>query len=510
MISDSNYPSTGTLLAQINPIPNASTEVLAWGNQWVQFFAGLKGIAQAWAAQVDEKHSAHWVANWPPGVAPHQFPKETLQSVVRHGKALTIQDRKTLTSEGVFPLIQDDQVIGLIGLMSHQADYFTPETSKWISSLTGNIARSLFQEDYKNRERQLEFSIYKVLQSNLDIKNTLPVALEITAEVLKADAVIAHSHNPSTQQFETCVTYGLSTATLERFPRRHKSDLAGKLFTNGNQPVWVEDLRETPPGSHPINGLGNMGFCGYLALPLIAHHDIKGILEVFWQMPHTEKTYQVGFLERVSEQFAYAMEHDSILKNLQNNNQFLASGYNVIIEGLSRTLELRDLETDGHSQRVSRLTMLLAEHMLIPQEQWDDIRRGALLHDIGKIGIPDAILLKPGSLTDQERKMMQLHVVYAYNILSPTTTSRHTLDIIHYHHEHWNGKGYPDGLKGLQIPLVARIFSVVDVFDALTSDRPYRPAWSRSQALNYLMDQAGIQFDPKVVKAFMEIADGKP
>lgn len=481
-------------------------DVLAWGNQWVQFFGGLTGIAQAWVAQVDEKSSIHWIANWPSGIASHQFTKDSLQSVVRHGKALTFQDRKALTSKGLFPLIQNEQVIGLIGLLSHQADYFNPETNKWISALAGNIARSLFLEDYKNRERQLEFSIYKILQSNLDIKNTMPVALEILAGALKADAIIAYSHHPSKQQFETCLTYGLTSAVQEKLPHYLNSDMAGKSFINGSLPTWVEDLLETPPGSHPINGLGNMGFRGYLALPLIAHHDLKGALEIFWQTTCAEKTYQSGFLKRVSEQFAFAMEHDSMLKDLENNNQFLVSRYNVIIEGLSRTLELRDLETDGHSQRVSQLTMQLAEHMRIPQDQWDDIRRGALLHDIGKIGIPDAILLKPGSLTEQERRMMQLHVVYAYNILSPTTTSRITLDIIHYHHEHWNGKGYPDGLKGLQIPLAARLFSVIDVFDALTSDRPYRPAWSRSHALSYLKDQAGIQFDPLVIKSFLEIA----
>jgi HD-GYP domain-containing protein (c-di-GMP phosphodiesterase class II) len=150
--------------------------------------------------------------------------------------------------------------------------------------------------------------------------------------------------------------------------------------------------------------------------------------------------------------------------------------------------------------------MRLAKNMQIPREQWDDIRRGALLHDIGKIGIPDAVLLKPGSLTQQERRMMQLHVVYAYNILSPTATSRVTLDIIHYHHEHWDGNGYPDGLKGAQIPLAARLFSAVDVFDALTSDRPYRSAWSRDHAIKYLKEQAGTQFDPLVIKSFLDVA----
>ena len=177
-----------------------------------------------------------------------------------------------------------------------------------------------------------------------------------------------------------------------------------------------------------------------------------------------------------------------------------------MIEGLSRALELRDIETEGHTRRVSQLTMRLVKHVQIPADQWDSIRQGALLHDIGKLGIPDAILLKPGSLTPRERKVMQQHVQYGYNILVPIISSRHTLDITLYHHEHWDGKGYPYGLQAEQIPQVARLFAVVDVFDALTSDRPYRAAWSHSQALQYINVQAGRQFDPHVVELFLEIA----
>jgi HD-GYP domain-containing protein (c-di-GMP phosphodiesterase class II) len=150
--------------------------------------------------------------------------------------------------------------------------------------------------------------------------------------------------------------------------------------------------------------------------------------------------------------------------------------------------------------------MLLVDYLRFPVEQWDAIRHGALLHDIGKLGIPDAILLKPGSLSAMERRMMEVHVTYGYNILSSITKARQTLDIVLYHHERWDGSGYPDHLQGEQIPLVARLFAVVDVYDALTSDRPYRTAWLPDRALAYLKEKAGIQFDPEMVKAFMEVA----
>ena len=156
-----------------------------------------------------------------------------------------------------------------------------------------------------------------------------------------------------------------------------------------------------------------------------------------------------------------------------------------------------------HSVEVSHICGIMASEMGLNVKK---AKRSGLLHDIGKLGIPDAILLKPGSLTPKERKVMQQHVLYGYNILAPLISARHTLDITLYHHEHWDGKGYPYGLKGEQIPLVARLFTIIDVYDALKSDRPYRPAWSHEQVLQYLKAQAGQEFDPYIVKLFLGIA----
>ena len=187
-------------------------------------------------------------------------------------------------------------------------------------------------------------------------------------------------------------------------------------------------------------------------------------------------------------------------------NNSLVARHNGVFESLVRLLGLRDHETESHTLRVSQITMQLVEHLGLPPEQHTAIRHGALLHDIGKLGIPDAVLLKPGSLTPMERRMMELHVTYGYKILSSFTSERQTLDIVLHHHEHWDGNGYPDHLCGEQIPLVARLFAVVDVFDALTSDRPYRTAWPSTRALTYLREQTGKQFDPNMVKAFLEVA----
>jgi len=506
MPSGFNISSAHVLTAKPDQSLNASMDITAWGNLWVRFFAGLAGISQVWVGRVDEDSTVHWVANTPSSTGFHQFPKNTLENVIQFGRVHIYQDHDTLTSNGLFPLLEHNRLIGVVRLQSRQTDYFQPETINWLSNLMTGIAHSLSQEMYKTRERNLEFSIHNILQSTLNVEKTVPAALEIIVSILKADAGMVYSHHSTSGQFERIAFFGLSPMALEKLPGGIRPIHAGKPFSKESLPIWIEDLRNFSSTLPSKNKPGDAVLRSYLALPLIAHHELKGVLELYWKNPNTERISQSGFLDRVSEQLAFAIERSRILNDLQKNNQFLLSRYDVIIEGLSRALELRDLETEGHSQRVCELTMRLAKNMQIPREQWDDIRRGALLHDIGKIGIPDAVLLKPGSLTQQERRMMQLHVVYAYNILSPTATSRVTLDIIHYHHEHWDGNGYPDGLKGAQIPLAARLFSAVDVFDALTSDRPYRSAWSRDHAIKYLKEQAGTKFDPLVIKSFLDVA----
>ena len=509
MSSDSNDQHILLRRIEGNPTTQINQSCGDFGKRWVDFFASQAGVRQAWMAQVDEHRSIHWMANWPMEGPSHKFPEETLQNVTGHGMTSIFQDSTNTHSIGLFPLLHENRVIGLVGLLCDQPDYFKPDTIQWITALTNAIAPALFLEESSSRERQTEKLIWQILQSDLDAYKTLPIALEVLANLLKADGVIAFSRHRPSRQFDLLLRLGVNNRDLEKLTAGFSAILENEVSSRGNRLIWIEDLWTPPPGLHPISPMREMGFRGYLMLPLIAQDGLYGVLELTWKTSHKVDIHQSYFLERVSDLLAVALRNDSTLKDLRLDNQALSEKYNAMIEGLSKTLELRDIETEGHTRRVSRLTMRLVKHMQIPQEQWDDIQRGALLHDIGKIGIPDAILLKPGSLTDQERQMMQLHVTYAYNILSPIITSQHTLDIVHHHHEHWNGTGYPDGLKELQIPLTARLFSVVDIFDALTSDRPYRPAWSRSQALNYLRDQAGIQLDPQVVKAFLEITDNQ-
>lgn len=192
---------------------------------------------------------------------------------------------------------------------------------------------------------------------------------------------------------------------------------------------------------------------------------------------------------------------------LQNANTQLLAVYEATIEGWSHALDLRDRETEGHSQRVAELTAKLARAYGMTGEEIMHLRRGALLHDMGKIGIPDPILHKPAALTGEEWEIMRKHPQFVYDMLYAVEYLRPALDIPYCHHEKWDGSGYPRGLKGEDIPLAARLFAIVDVWDALTSDRPYRPAWSEVDALGYIREQSGKHFDPRVVDLFFHVFD---
>jgi len=238
-------------------------------------------------------------------------------------------------------------------------------------------------------------------------------------------------------------------------------------------------------------------------MPLIVGGRVVGTMRV-WGRDVQEG--DIPALSIFAGLVAISMEKTRLFDIVQHANVGLTQAYDTTLEGWSRAMDLRDKETEGHTRRVTDLTARLARELRVPDADLVHMRRGALLHDIGKMGVPDGILLKPGPLTDAEWVVMRKHPVHAYELLLPIGYLRHALDIPYCHHEKWDGTGYPRGLKGEGIPLAARIFAVVDVWDALTSDRPYRPAWTRDMALDYISREAGKSFDPKVVEVFIRLA----
>jgi putative nucleotidyltransferase with HDIG domain len=251
--------------------------------------------------------------------------------------------------------------------------------------------------------------------------------------------------------------------------------------------------------------LAEEGFTCYTAMPLISKGKILGVLEVFEREHQKHDRDWLDFFNALAGQAAIAIDNARLLQGLQRSNTELILAYDATIEGWSRAMDLRDKETEGHTQRVTTLTLKLARAMGIREADVLHIQRGALLHDIGKLGVPDNILLKSGKLTEEEWEIMRQHPTYAFNMLFPIVYLKPALDIPYCHHEKWDGTGYPQGLQGEQIPLAARIFAVADVWDALTSDRPYRNAWPKEQASEYIREQAGKHFDPQAVKAFLTL-----
>jgi putative nucleotidyltransferase with HDIG domain len=245
------------------------------------------------------------------------------------------------------------------------------------------------------------------------------------------------------------------------------------------------------------------GILAGAGVPLFAQDQLIGFL---WMGRKTEiAESEVRLFASVADIAANAIHRATLHEQTQKNADDLVHAYDSTLEGWAHALELRDQETEGHTRRVVQMTVELARTMGIDEAELEHIRRGALLHDIGKMGIPDAILRKPGALDESEWEIMRQHPEYAYKLLEPIEYLRPALDIPYFHHERWDGTGYPHGLKGKDIPLAARIFAIVDVWDALRSDRPYRAAWTKEKVLGYVKDLTGKHFDPAVVDAFMEI-----
>lgn len=249
------------------------------------------------------------------------------------------------------------------------------------------------------------------------------------------------------------------------------------------------------------------GFVSGYAVLLEVPNRVQGALQLFYRSSVNLQRSTVDFFEMVGKQVAIAVEKASLWENHQHALNDLAVAYETTLEGWVYALDLRDKETEHHTRRVTELTLVTAQAMGISGPTLVDLRRGALLHDIGKIGIPDHILHKPGPLSSDEWDLMRQHPAYARNMLSSIPYLKDAIEIPYCHHERWNGSGYPCGLQGAAIPLGARIFAVVDAWDALTSDRPYRKAWTCEQALSYIVENAGTLFDPQIVAVFLNLPE---
>ena len=361
----------------------------------------------------------------------------------------------------------------------------------------------LFEESQRRlKQREALHSIDIAISASMNLHTTLSVLLKHVESLLGVDAADILLFNPGLQQFRFSAGRGFHTDDIERANVRLGTSFAGRAALE-RQVVLISGQLSAQSDRDFSTMYEKEGFFAYEGVPLIAKGEIKGVLEVYHRFPHQPEPEWLNLLETLAGQAAIAIDNAQLFNDLQKSNLELTFAYDATIAGWSRAMDLRDKETEGHTQRVTDLTLKLASAMNITDSQLTHIRRGALLHDIGKMGVPDSILLKTDGLTDEEWEKMRKHTDFAYDMLSSIRYLQPALDIPYCHHEKWDGSGYPRGLKGEQIPIAARIFAVADVWDAITSDRPYRKGWSKEQALEHIKEQSGKYFDPQVVEEFL-------
>ena len=344
------------------------------------------------------------------------------------------------------------------------------------------------------------------LASTMDLAEVLKIAIESAVEMLELDSGAIY-----TLEGETLLLGATSPGLPPQFPDELRFALLKdhphiqKAVTE-MAPVYLQDARTVSLSAAEQSVVEARGLISILYFPLVLKESAIGVFIIgstrsIRQFSNTE--IELSYV--LSAQVSLAIANAQLYKKAQEAIVDLTWAYDATLEGWSRVLDMRDHETDEHTHRVADLTVALARRMGIPEAELGQIRRGALLHDIGKMAIPDSILQKPGDLSKEEEAMMRTHPEKALHILSQIGYLIPAMDIPYYHHEKWDGTGYPRGLVGEEIPLPARIFAVVDVFDALTSDRPYRKAWTREKALLYLQEQSGKHFYPEAVKVFTEL-----
>ena len=411
-------------------------------------------------------------------------------------------------SELVIPLKIGDDVIGALDVQSPRPDAFHEEDERLMTIFAEraalSIERTRLHEQTMQQIERLEGlrTIDLAISSSLDLRVSLNIVLEQVVKQLGVDAALVLLWQSEYGRLEFAAGRGFRTRQIEFSSIRPGEGHAGRAALD-RRIIQVEDLTLEPQKFMRRDLLASEEFVSYFGVPLIAKGELKGVLEIFNRSALHVNMEWLDFLESLGWQTAIAVDNALLFEGIQRSNIELARAYDATIEGWSKALDLRDHETEGHTQRVTEMTLKLAPLVGFREADLIHIRRGALLHDIGKMGVPDHILLKPAPLTQEEEAIMRQHPQFAYELLQPISYLRDALWIPYSHHEKWDGTGYPRGLSGTQIPLEARLFAIVDAWDAITSDRPYRKKWPKRKAIKYIHDQSGTYFDPQLIEIFL-------
>src|SRR5579859_3247249 len=448
------------------------------------------------------------------GVTGHVFTtgQPYLSSDLRADPRVPADIRQRLPPGGgvTVPIPMGATVVGTFSVNLPPGRAVTPDDINLLTTLAeiagSAMQRTRYYDQMEQRLGQLSAlrAIDVTISSSMDLRVTLGVVLDQVMTQLKVAAADILLVNATLQTLHFAQGRGLRANSYRDLRLTVGDSRAGQVVLE-RRAIVVANLNAPEPFPRRATPPASEGFVGYAGAPLVAKGQVLGVLELYQRAPLQADPAWLEFLESLAGQAAIALDNSRLFDDLQQKNQELTVAYDRTIEGWSAALDLRDKETEGHSQRVTEMTLQLAEAVGFSPEELVHVRRGALLHDIGKMGIPDAILLKPGPLTDEEWTIMRQHPLFAHQLLEPIQFLRPALDIPFSHHEKWDGSGYPQGLAGEKIPLAARVFAVVDIWDALRSDRTYRPAWPVAQVLDYIRQQSGKGLDPRVVQAFLEM-----
>lgn len=375
-----------------------------------------------------------------------------------------------------------------------------------VASTINKVKSSVFKQ-FQTRDSQFEalVRIGNTINSSLSLKRVLSEVMDSLVELMQAERGFLMLRE-SDGSFKVYVARGLDRVNLDQDQFAFSKTIVNQVLETGEL-VLTTNAQEDPRFDGQLS-VAYYHLLSILCVPLKIKDKLIGVLYVDNRTRSgVFKQENIGLISAFANQAAIAIHNALLFDELQESKQELEIAYQATLEGWVRALDLRDNETEDHTKRVTFLTQKLAREMGLDEQVIIDITRGALLHDIGKMAIPDGILLKPGPLDEDDRAIINKHPLYAYEMLSPIKFLQPALDIPYCHHEKWDGSGYPRGLKGENIPFAARIFSVVDVWDALISDRPYRKRFLPSDALKNIREFSGSYFDPRIVDAFLSLDD---
>lgn len=442
----------------------------------------------------DKPNLVYWSAHWSDN--PQHDPRYAAQGVPPNVRSLAS-----------VPFIANKQGLGILWIARHKP--FEADEMQILAVIADIAANALQRIELQHQtEERLKYvqtlhAIDMSISASLDPRVTLDLLLGSLTSQLNVDAARVLLVNADAHTLQVATSRGMRVKTFPQTLNSRQNFPAERVIVE-RKPIYIRDLHQVNAEAYRAL-VTQDGLQAYYGVPLICKGQVRGVLETFYCVPCLPDQDWLEFLQAVAAQAALAVDNANAFTTLERTNLDLALAYDHTIEQISRAVELRDQSAAGHTRRIAERVVKLAQMLGIKESDLLNLRRGALLHDIGMLAVPEHILHKPDSLTADEYKILRRHPIHAQELLAPITLLRSALDIPVFHHERWDGQGYPHGLQGERIPFAARLFAVVETWVMLQTPRPWRTAWDRARTHEFLHAQSGVLFDPNIVEPFLRM-----